>query len=152
MSILLLSYYLIMSEMSKNEYLHEKMQLLNKENDVKLPPSTSRDNKVLALQAEIEQAEILIESFLKKSNQMDSKIFENEQLKAQADLDLQHVKQQQQQGKSTDNNDNIQRVSGKLLSAGKSPLSVLELNTKKEIETFQNQKERCVYIVYHTFC
>jgi hypothetical protein len=143
-----------MSEMSKNEYLHEKMQLLNKENDVKLPPSTSRDNKVLALQAEIEQAEILIESFLKKSNQMDSKIFENEQLKAQADLDLQHVKQQQQQqqGKSTDNKDNIQRVTGKLLSADKSPLSVLELNTKKEIETFQNLKERCVYIVYHTFC
>lgn len=79
--------------MSKKEFLQEKMLLLDNEKEVAPPPSYSNTKNVLALQAEIEQAEILLQGFASKNKGLDTKILENEILKAQAQEELNLVKQ-----------------------------------------------------------
>mmetsp|Transcript_525 Transcript_525/g.922 ORF Transcript_525/g.922 Transcript_525/m.922 type:complete len:415 (+) Transcript_525:125-1369(+) len=95
-------------EMSKKEFYLEKLNLMNKGNDVKRQGVTpSNDKTLLALQAEIEQADIVLQRLKTKSEQLDSKIAESEELKIQADAELQVAKQHGSEVVETEHNDGL---------------------------------------------
>jgi hypothetical protein len=73
-------------EMSKREFLQEKVQLLNQETRVRHPQA--QPHTVLALQADIEQVDFLLQGLERKNKEMDVKIIECEHLKTEAERDL----------------------------------------------------------------
>lgn len=95
-------------EMSKNEFYHQKVDLMDKENGLKQPGVIpSNDKTLLALQAEIEQTDIVLKGLKTKSDQFDSRIAESEELNCQASAELKLAKQQGSGVVGTENNENL---------------------------------------------
>lgn len=145
---------LICTEMSKKEYLQEKMQLMDKVKEVSPPQSmtNSNTNDVLALQVEIEQAEILLQGLVRKNKALEEEISASEMLKAQAQEELSLVTQKASSSpssispSSTFTKNTTKRGSD---STAEQPVSTQEVshvalnsNTKTEIERFKTQKAK----------
>lgn len=142
--------------MSKKEFLQEKMQLMNKENEVVSPKSFTNTNDVLELQAEIEQAEILLQGFVSKSNTLDTKISESMNSKAQAQEELNIVKQKNVSSSSStrarnedsastasDSRSTVEQHSVCKADLSQAPSDVNNTNTTTtEIQRFQTQKAK----------
>jgi hypothetical protein len=140
--------------MSKQEFLQEKMQLMDKEKKVEPPQADT--NNVLALQAEIEQAEILLKGLIRKSKVLDTAITESETKKAQAEEELRLVKDTVKltstktrssaptSGSSSSSSSSEAAVSSveRPVSKADAPQNSSAVNTITEMERFQTQKTK----------
>ena len=111
-------------------------------------PSQAQANQILKLQAEIEQAEILLQRVTNKSKDMDASISESEGKKAQAEEDLRLV--QQKVAATSRSSHTAPACNAKGDSMVECPASKTdivsqtpsEVNTAAEMKRFQTQKTK----------
>ena len=122
--------------MSKKEFLKEKLRLLDIEmEDIS---KVTSDDDILNLEAEIEQTEILLQSNLRKNEDLDDQIAEHEAMRERAEIEVRLVEDNAKSGTIPQviNVDDATQPS--MMDVEENSLPALK--TKGELERFQKQK------------